>query len=104
MHLCIHIWTLDNISIIYRSEHIYRKQCTNIVTSQCYYIIICYLFIHSGDLCSASSRHSETLPASHGQRRKTSGKCKIWKDGPSARNADHSMLMSPQQKRPFPTP
>src|SRR6218665_1955728 len=41
---------------------------------------------------------------SHGQRRKTCGKCKIWKGGSSARNAaqhgDHSMLMSPQPKRP----
>src|SRR6218665_936502 len=37
---------------------------------------------------------------SHGQRRKTSGKCKIWKGGSSARNAaqwgDHPMPMGPQ--------
>src|SRR6218665_870822 len=37
---------------------------------------------------------------SHGQKRRTSERCKIWKGGPSARNAaqrgDHSMLMDPQ--------
>src|SRR6218665_2752877 len=42
---------------------------------------------------------------SHGQKRRTSERCKIWKGGPSARNAaqrgDHSMLMDPQSKRPF---
>ena len=42
---------------------------------------------------------------SHGQRKKTWGKCKIWKGGSSARNAaqrvDHSMLMGQQPKRPF---
>ena len=39
---------------------------------------------------------------SHGQKRRTSERCKIWKGGPSARNAaqrgDHSMLMDPQPK------
>src|SRR6218665_2905099 len=42
---------------------------------------------------------------SHGQKRRTSERCKIWKGVPSARNAaqrgDHSMLMDPQPKRPF---
>src|SRR6218665_3577620 len=42
---------------------------------------------------------------SHGQKRRTSERCKIWKGGPSGRNAaqrgDHSMLMDPQPKRPF---
>jgi len=37
---------------------------------------------------------------SHSQRRRTWGRCKIWKGGPSARNVaqreDHSMLMGPQ--------
>src|SRR6218665_966052 len=41
---------------------------------------------------------------SHGQKRRTSERCKIWKGGPSARNVaqrgDHSMLMDPQPKRP----
>src|SRR6218665_2436431 len=41
----------------------------------------------------------------HGQKRRTSERCKIWKGGPSARNAtqrgDHSMLMDPQPKRAF---
>src|SRR6218665_557879 len=40
---------------------------------------------------------------SHRQKR-TSERCKIWKDGPSERNAaqmeDHCMLMDPQLKRP----
>src|SRR6218665_3964934 len=42
---------------------------------------------------------------SQGQRRRTSERCKLWKGGPSARNAaqrgDHSLLMDPQQKWPF---
>jgi len=42
---------------------------------------------------------------SHGQKRRTWERCKIWKGGPSATNAaqrgDHSMLMDPQPKRPF---
>jgi len=42
---------------------------------------------------------------SHGQRRNTWGKCKIWKGGSSARNAarqgDHSMPMALQSKRHF---
>src|SRR6218665_157342 len=57
------------------------------------------LFIHSGDLYRASLRHYSK--PSHGQRRKTLGKCKSWKGGSSARNADqrgdHSMLMGPQR-------
>ena len=43
--------------------------------------------------------------SSHGQRRRNSGRCKIWKGGPSAGNAaqggDHTMLMGPQPKKPF---
>ena len=42
---------------------------------------------------------------SHGKKRKTSGKCKMWKGGSSARNApqlgDLSMLMGGQPKRLF---
>jgi len=49
---------------------------------------------------------------SHSQRRRTSGRCKIWKGRSSARNAaqqgdhsmpmgDHSKSMGPQPKRPF---
>ena len=42
---------------------------------------------------------------SHGQRRSTSERCKIWKGGPSegtaAQREDHSMLMDPPPKRPF---
>src|SRR6218665_2668446 len=65
-------------------------------------------FIHSGDLYSAYSRdyYSEALPAqSRTKKKDLRERCKIWKGGPSARNAaqtgDHSMLMDPQSKRPF---
>src|SRR6218665_377491 len=63
-------------------------------------------FIHSGDLYSASSRdyYSEALPAQSRTKRRTSERCKIWKGGPSARNAaqreDHFMLMDLQPKGP----
>jgi len=59
-------------------------------------------FIHSGDLYSTSSRdyYSEALPDQPQTKRRTSERCKIWKGGPSARNAAqrgvHSMLMDPQ--------
>src|SRR6218665_440782 len=66
-------------------------------------------FIHSFILetYSASSRdyYSEALPAQPRTKKKDLERCKIWKGGPSARNAaqsgDHSMLMDPQPKRPF---
>ena len=65
-------------------------------------------YIHSGDLYSASSRHyySETLSAQlRPKKKKTWGKCTIWKGGSSARNTaqqgDHFMPMSLQPKRPF---
>src|SRR6218665_1603874 len=66
-----------------------------------------YTFIHSGDLYNASSRdyYSEAIPAQSRTKRRTSERCKIWKGGPSVRNAaqrgDHSMLMDPQPKRLF---
>jgi len=42
---------------------------------------------------------------SHGQRRKTSERCKVWKggspEGIAAQNGKNSMLMDPQPKKPF---
>src|SRR6218665_2471358 len=67
-------------------------------------------FIHSFILETYIAPRQETTTQrrpqpSHGQKRRTSERCKIWKGGPSARNAaqrgDHSMLMDPQSKRPF---
>src|SRR6218665_491470 len=67
-------------------------------------------FIHSFILETYIAPLQETTTQrrpqpSHGQKRRTSEKCKIWKGRPSARNAaqrgDHSMLMDPQPKRPF---
>src|SRR6218665_3994321 len=70
-----------------------------------------FMLIHSFILETYIAPLQETRPTtqrcsqpSHGQKR-TSERCKIWKGGPSARNADqsgdHSMLMDPQPKRPF---
>src|SRR6218665_1744232 len=72
--------------------------------------IMMYEFIHSFILETYIAPLQETTTQrcsqpSHGQKRRTSERCKIWKGGPSARNAaqrgDHSMLMYPQPKRPF---
>src|SRR6218665_1171243 len=74
------------------------------------YISLQFLFIHSFILETYIAPLQETTtqrhsPPGHGQKRRTSERCKIWKGGPSARNAaqrgDHSMLMDPQPKRPF---
>src|SRR6218665_3149991 len=67
-------------------------------------------FIHSFILETYIATLQETTTQrrsqpSHGQKRRTSERCKILKGGSSARNVakrgGHSMLMDPQPKRPF---
>src|SRR6218665_2837856 len=66
------------------------------------YDTLIHSFIHSGDLYSASKKTTTQRRSqpSHGQKRRTSERFKIWKGVPSARNAahrgDHSMLKDPQ--------
>jgi len=72
--------------------------------------VLCSLFLHSFILETYIAPLQETTTQrrsqpSHGQKTRTSERCRIWKGGPSARNAaqrgDHSMLMDSQPKRPF---
>src|SRR6218665_851252 len=65
-------------------------------------------FIHSLIHSFLSLQETTTqrrFKPSHGQRRRTSKRCTIWKGGLSEVTAtqreDHSMLMDPQPKRPF---
>src|SRR6218665_1149613 len=79
---------------------IYNNYIINI-----YYLLVSYSFILETYIAPLKETitHRRSKP-SHGQRRSTSERCKIWKGGPpegtAAKRGFHSMPMDPQPKKP----